>query len=545
MADIGGFGALASGFSESFNAARKNKTLREQLRMEREDKAQQRQIQQDQFNQGMQFKRDQATQLQEYRQGQQELQQKQLELQKRTADVQVSGALMKVFDPSVPKPARGFLFGQIAKNLGIDPKSQEFKDTQKAFMAFDDGAMDSMRKSLATMMPDAQPGEITAFAQSIISGNMTLPQLTEAMGQLSTRKSQEAIIDGLTGADTPQAPSATATGQTQPPGSRLLSPDPMATQGGNLPVPGMPQTAKPAAAPAAGGKKLTPETARRKGLEALRAGNEKLGNSLFNLAKDLEGGGQQGTMGSIPSGYQVKTDEATGEKTMIPIAGSPAATEAAAAKTKEEGRKVLTENTTQIMTQDIGRALEDIGKIEEWAAGPLVAVRSKIPGDDYYNINQKIDSVKANISFDALQKMRENSPTGGALGNVSDRDLTQLEKTKGNIDITSPPDVLKDNLKRIYNMQMDLVHGTPEQIQKLVDAGKITPEKALPLMERHKLSFDNQGRPVKDSKAATDEPAATKPVATEDTPKPGTLYTDEDTGKKYVLGADSTWMEVR
>jgi len=58
-----------------------------------------------------------------------------------------------------------------------------------------------------------------------------------------------------------------------------------------------------------------------------------------------------------------------------------------------------------------------------------------IPGTSAYNVQKRIDSVKANVGFDKLQAMRDASPTGGALGQVSELELMYLQST---IDMMEP-----------------------------------------------------------------------------------------------------------
>ena len=50
-----------------------------------------------------------------------------------------------------------------------------------------------------------------------------------------------------------------------------------------------------------------------------------------------------------------------------------------------------------------------------------------VPGTEAQATAAKLDTIKANIGFDKLQKMRDASPTGGALGQVSERELGFLQ----------------------------------------------------------------------------------------------------------------------
>ena len=68
-------------------------------------------------------------------------------------------------------------------------------------------------------------------------------------------------------------------------------------------------------------------------------------------------------------------------------------------------------------------------------------------------IANALKPIKSNIAFDRLQRMREASKTGGALGNVSNIELDLLANSLGNIEQTSDPQVFYRNLvniERIY-----------------------------------------------------------------------------------------------
>ncbi|MCK9566628.1 MAG: hypothetical protein M0Q43_11340 [Methanothrix sp.] len=74
---------------------------------------------------------------------------------------------------------------------------------------------------------------------------------------------------------------------------------------------------------------------------------------------------------------------------------------------------------------------------------------SWIPGTDSYDLNRYITTIKANLGFDQLQKMRDASPTGGALGQVSERELDYLQSTVVSLDLGQKTETLKENLDKI------------------------------------------------------------------------------------------------
>lgn len=72
-----------------------------------------------------------------------------------------------------------------------------------------------------------------------------------------------------------------------------------------------------------------------------------------------------------------------------------------------------------------------------------------IPGSNAYVLDRTLETVKANLGFDALQEMRDNSPTGGALGQVAVQELNRLEAAVSALDTGLPADVLRQNLAEV------------------------------------------------------------------------------------------------
>lgn len=65
--------------------------------------------------------------------------------------------------------------------------------------------------------------------------------------------------------------------------------------------------------------------------------------------------------------------------------------------------------------------------------GMTGSVMSIVPGSPAYDTAMDIETIVSSIGFDRLQAMRDASPTGGALGQVSERELSQLNASLGNL----------------------------------------------------------------------------------------------------------------
>lgn len=72
-----------------------------------------------------------------------------------------------------------------------------------------------------------------------------------------------------------------------------------------------------------------------------------------------------------------------------------------------------------------------------------------LPGTDALALRNALETVKANIGFDKLQAMRDASPTGGALGQVSEFENRLLQAVRGSLSQDQDAKTLLGHLERI------------------------------------------------------------------------------------------------
>ena len=162
----------------------------------------------------------------------------------------------------------------------------------------------------------------------------------------------------------------------------------------------------------------------------------------------------QGEVGTIPPGFELVTDPVTGARSMRQIPGGPEDTAA-----KDAAKQQTETRAADIVTQDIDRALSIIETSPGSTTGIGGALLQNIPDTQARDLRGLIDTVKSNVGFDKLQFMRENSPTGGALGQVSDFENRLLQSTIGNLEQSQSMAQLRDNLNRVWNVYNDIIHG--------------------------------------------------------------------------------------
>ena len=113
---------------------------------------------------------------------------------------------------------------------------------------------------------------------------------------------------------------------------------------------------------------------------------------------------------------------------------------------KVQQRKQNTLIQANTVISKVDEALKQVGGYNVGLVGRGLAL---IPGTKAYNLNKTIDTIKSNVGFQALQAMREASPTGGALGQIAVQELTMLQATIASLDIGQSKTQLTKNLNEV------------------------------------------------------------------------------------------------
>lgn len=115
----------------------------------------------------------------------------------------------------------------------------------------------------------------------------------------------------------------------------------------------------------------------------------------------------------------------------------------------EEARQTKLQNSVDVADNALQLVKEAKGLTTGLSTGITGAVSGTVPGTKAYVLQSKIDTIKAQLGFGQLQAMRDASPTGGALGQVSNQEIKYLQAAIANLDRGLPPDELKKNLDNI------------------------------------------------------------------------------------------------
>jgi hypothetical protein len=141
-----------------------------------------------------------------------------------------------------------------------------------------------------------------------------------------------------------------------------------------------------------------------------------------------------------------------------PIPGSVAAREAT---DREKAERVRRESEQQAGFT-VMRAIDDAERTIRTAVLPTTGFfaerLSGVGGTAARNLRADLETIRANIGFDQLNQMRQASPTGGALGNVTNQELTFLQSVMGSVDQSQSEDQFLRNLRRLRDAFEEVIH---------------------------------------------------------------------------------------
>jgi len=89
-----------------------------------------------------------------------------------------------------------------------------------------------------------------------------------------------------------------------------------------------------------------------------------------------------------------------------------------------------------------------------------------VPGSPAFNLEQLLLPVEANIFADELQTMRNNSPTGGAVGNVSDKEGDKFKAMQASLNVGQDPEQLYNNIDIVRQARRDTLRLMENQVRE-------------------------------------------------------------------------------
>jgi len=196
--------------------------------------------------------------------------------------------------------------------------------------------------------------------------------------------------------------------------------------------------------------------------EAVKGGYK---GTFYQFLMELKKAGADTTtmMPTPAKGFQYQQDE-KGNWIATIIPGGSADLEIQAADAKALLAKVNTQKAGNVVLKNVGLVRNAIKNPQtffgmEVGSTGWGSLLKDIPATQAKGVAGMIATIKGNVGFDKLQAMREASPTGGALGQVSELELKLLMSTIGSLDQAQSDADLLRVLNEIEYWYNHIVHG--------------------------------------------------------------------------------------
>lgn len=167
-------------------------------------------------------------------------------------------------------------------------------------------------------------------------------------------------------------------------------------------------------------------------------------------------GNQGPQFGTIPKGYMMVGNEQDGYR-MTAVPGGPAEQEEMKAEEQKQMAQEQRERYGDVVTDAIDTVMRQVDEatIPVTSFGSML---SNVPGTTARDVKANLDTIRANVGFDRLQQMRDASPTGGALGQVSEMENRLLQSTLGNLEMSQSEAQFMRNLKQVRDIYDKIVN---------------------------------------------------------------------------------------
>ena len=196
---------------------------------------------------------------------------------------------------------------------------------------------------------------------------------------------------------------------------------------------------------------LSPGQVRYRGKDVVARGPDKTNSNGINMTFGEDGGisglsiggpqmqlGGTGTKGKEPAVIQGPGGEprvSPGQQQLL--------------QNKDWQRIQSQEAQSNLVRDDIRKAIALVGPNTTGALASVKDMPFFGQSSDSGRLANALATVKANVGFDNLQNMRENSPTGGALGAVTEKEIAFLQAMQGSLEQAQTQADLQANLKRL------------------------------------------------------------------------------------------------
>lgn len=143
----------------------------------------------------------------------------------------------------------------------------------------------------------------------------------------------------------------------------------------------------------------------------------------------------------VPPGYRL-----TKNGNLEAIPGGPAFRKEEMASEKESTAQNAALEQADLVMSKVDQAL---AKVSARSTGIGAATIGQLPGSQARDLQGDLDTIKANLGFATLAEMKRASPTGGALGAISESEMRLLTSARASLDTAQSAEQIRQHLTEI------------------------------------------------------------------------------------------------
>lgn len=141
----------------------------------------------------------------------------------------------------------------------------------------------------------------------------------------------------------------------------------------------------------------------------------------------------------------------------------------------DKNNDLLKNSIDKLLTKD--NLLTDVG--DELTTNPRFAFIDRFGNEKFRDMEAIVKTLKSNLGFQELQKMRDNSPTGGSLGSVTEKELDFLQSAIAALDMGMSQELIIDSLSNIRNSLLRINASLETDPNKLLFGNVKKPRKSM------------------------------------------------------------------
>jgi len=161
----------------------------------------------------------------------------------------------------------------------------------------------------------------------------------------------------------------------------------------------------------------------------------------------------------------------------------------------EQGARFEVAKTTRNKIMDLDESIEQVGRtlgyVGEGTTGLMGHFLSMVPGTDATQLQEFLKTQRGRLAFTELAQMREQSKTGGALGNVSNVELGLLEAAFTSLS-TAKPEELQKSLMNVMEKFYSVKYGLENESRFMEETKGMDEGGAVKYMEQEMNRFVNE-----------------------------------------------------